>query len=179
MKSDSRWIDEFRTRYASWWPEAAPLITRHEYVAAFRTYPWPTFRETPWTPVGKPLAQSRVAVVTTGGLYRPAVDPPFDGDAPEGDWGFRALPREVDLRGLGIAHPHFLHEVAHADMNTIFPLERLAELEAAGVVGGLAPTHFSTMGYAPRAADLAAETAPAIASRMKAEGADLALVVPV
>ncbi|MEK7362985.1 MAG: glycine/sarcosine/betaine reductase selenoprotein B family protein, partial [candidate division NC10 bacterium] len=116
---------------------------------------------------------------TTGGLYRPGVDLPFDGDALEGDWGFRALPREVDLSGLAIAHPHFAHEAAEADMNTIFPLKRLGELEAAGLIGRLAPTHYSTMGYVTRAADLAAETAPAIAARMKAEGVEVALVIPV
>ncbi|MBI4591428.1 MAG: hypothetical protein HY725_21585 [Candidatus Rokubacteria bacterium] len=179
VKSDSQWLGEFRTKYALWWREAAPLIAQHQYAPAFKTYPWPAFREAPWTPVGKPVAQSAAAVVTTGGLYRPGVDPAFDGAALEGDWGFRALPRDVDLRGLAIAHPHFPHEVAEADMNTIFPLERLVELEAAGVIGRLAPTHYSTMGYVTRAADLAAGTAPGIASRMKTEGVDVALVIPV
>jgi glycine/betaine/sarcosine/D-proline reductase family selenoprotein B len=179
VKSDSRWIGEFQARYASWWPEAAPLIARHEYGVAFKTYPWPVFSETPWTPLRKPVAQSAVAVVSTGGLHRPGVDPAFDGVAPEGDWGFRALPRDVELSSLAIAHPHFSHAVAEADMNTIFPLERLAELEASGVIGRLASTHYSTMGYVTRAADLAAETAPALASRMKAEGVDVALVIPV
>ncbi len=179
VRSDSRWFGEFRAKYAPWWAEAEALIAQHQFAQAFRTYPWPAFREAPWAPVGKPVARSAVAVVTTGGLYRPGADPAFDADALEGDWGYRALPRDVDLSDLAIAHPHFSHEAAEADMNTIFPLDRLAELEAAGVIGRLAPTHYSTMGYVTRADHLAAETAPAIASRMKAEGVDLALVVPV
>lgn len=179
VKSGSQWLAEFRAKYDSWWVEARPLIAQHQHGLAFKTYPWPTFRETPWTPVGKPVVQSCVAVVTTAGLYRPGVDPAFDSEALEGDWGFRALPRDVALRGFAIGHTHFSHEVAEADMNTIFPLERLMELEAEGVIGRLAPTHYSTMGYVTRAADLAAETAPAIAARMKAEGVDTALVVPV
>ena len=179
VRSDASWLAEFRSQYAAWWPEAQPLIAEHQYGLAFKTYPWPTFREAPWAPPGKLVARSTVGVVTTGGLYRPGVDLPFDGDALEGDWGFRALPRDVDLSGLAIAHPHFSHEVAEADMNTIFPLQRLAELEAAGVIGRLALTHYSTMGYVTRAADLAAETAPVIAARMKAEGVDVALVIPV
>ncbi|MFZ1057986.1 MAG: hypothetical protein WAP47_02210, partial [Candidatus Rokuibacteriota bacterium] len=134
VRSDARWLAEFRSQYAAWWPEAHPLIAQHQYGPAFKTYPWPTFHEAPWTPLGKPVAQSALAVVTTGGLYRPGVDLPFDGDALEGDWGFRALPREVDLTGLAIAHPHFAHEAAEADMNTIFPLKRLGELEAAGLI---------------------------------------------
>lgn len=179
VKSGAGWLADFRSRYDTWWVEARPLIAQHEFGKAFKSYPWPAFHDTPWTPLARPLAESTVAVVTTAGLYRPGVDPAFDSDALEGDWGFRALPREVRLAGLAIAHTHFSHEVAEADMNTIFPLERLAELAAAGVVGCLARTHYSIMGYVTRAADLAAETAPEIAARMKAEGVDLALVIPV
>jgi len=179
VKSDASWLSGFRTGYGPWWAEARPLIEAHQYAQAFKSYPWPTFSATPWTPVTKPLSQSRLAVVTTAGLYRPGIDGPFDGDGPEGDWSFRALPRHVDLKALAIAHAHFSHEVAEADMNTIFPLERLAEIEANGVIGAVASTHYSTMGYVTRAADLAEETAPAIAARMKAEAVDVALVIPV
>ncbi|MBI4611964.1 MAG: hypothetical protein HY726_23485 [Candidatus Rokubacteria bacterium] len=179
VKSDAGWLTEFRARYGPWLSEARPLLEAHQYAQAFKTYPWPTFVSSPWAPVRKPLSESRLAVVTTAGLYRPGIDAPFDGQNPEGDWSFRALPRGVDPKVLAIAHPHFPHEVAEADMNTIFPLERLAELEASGVIGPLAPTHYSTMGYVTRAADLAAETGPAIASRMEAEAVDVALVIPV
>lgn len=179
VKSDSGWLGDFRTRYGPWWAEARPLIEAHQYAQAFKSYPWPTFSTAPWTPVTTPLSRSRLAVVTTAGLYRPETDAPFDGAGPEGDWSFRALPRDVDLNALAIGHTHFSHEVAKADMNTIFPLERLAEIEANGVIGALASTHYSTVGYATRAADLAVETAPAIASRMKAEAVDIALVIPV
>jgi len=179
VKSDPRWIPEFRERYAVWWPEAAPLIGRHDYGAAFKGYPWPAFTESPWTPVAKPLAQSRIAVVSTGGLYRPGEDEAFDAKAGEGDWTWRALPASAPIGALGIAHDHFAHEVAREDMNTIFPLDRLRELAAAGVIGGLAPTHYSIMGYCPRAADLAEVAAPAIAASLEAEGVDVALVIPV
>jgi len=179
MKADSGWIDEFRARYADWWPEARPMIDRHDYATAFKTYPWPAFSTAPWTPVTKPLAGSRIGVVTTGGLYRAGVDAPFDGGAPEGDRSFRSIPADVPIQALAIAHEHFAHEVAEADMNTIFPLDRLRELQSAGLIGGLADTHFSIMGYCTRAADLAEGAAPAIAAGLRAAGADVALVVPV
>jgi D-proline reductase (dithiol) PrdB len=178
-KADSGWIDEFRARYADWWPEAQPMIERHDYAAAFKTYPWPAFSTAPWTPVTQPLAASRVGVVTTGGLYRAGVDAPFDGGAPEGDWSFRSIPAGVPIQTLAIAHEHFAHEVAEADMNTIFPLDRLRELQAARVIAGLTDVHFSIMGYCTRAADLAEGAAPAIAAALQAAGADVALVVPV
>ncbi|MBI4635737.1 MAG: hypothetical protein HY727_05250 [Candidatus Rokubacteria bacterium] len=179
LASDGRWIPAFRARYASWWETARPLIAEHQYGPAFKTYPWPTFEDAPWTPVAKPLRESRVAIVTTGGLYRPSIDRPFDGEALEGDPSFRAIPARTDPTTLAIAHPHFNHEVARADMNTIFPLERLGELRAEGAIGSVAATHYSTMGYVTRAADLAEETAPAIALAMRAEAVDVALIVPV
>jgi len=179
VKTDPSWLTEFRARYAEWWPHACPMIERHDYAAAFKTYPWPTFATTPWTPLVKPLAESRIGVVTTGGLYRAGVDDAFDGHAPAGDWSFRAIPAEVPIQKLAIAHEHFAHEVAETDMNTIFPLDRLRELQAAGTVKGLADVHYSIMGYCPRAADLAESTAPAIAAGLLDAGADVALVIPV
>jgi D-proline reductase (dithiol) PrdB len=178
-KSDRSWIGEFRGRYGPWWTEARPLIEAHQYAQAFKTYPWPEFTSSPWTPVVRPLAESRIAVVTTGGLCRQGIDAPFDGDNPEGDWSFRALPRSVAAETIAVTHPHFPHEVAEADLNTIFPLSLLAEIETKGLIGELAPTHYSTMGYVTRAAELAEESAPAIASLMKAERVDVALVIPV
>lgn len=179
MRSDTRWIDGFRAAYDTWWEGARPLLEEHQYAQAFRDYPWPAFAETPWTPVTKPLHASRVAVVTTAGLYRRGVDRPFNGATPDGDTSYRALPADVDAKRLAIAHQHFNHGLAEADLNTVFPLERLQELTREGLVGALASTHYSTMGYALRAADLAEETAPAIALRMAGEGVDVALIVPV
>lgn len=179
MKSDAGWLKGFKARYAEWWPEAQPMIERHDYATAFKTYPWPTFETTPWTPATKPLAESRIGVVTTGGLYRTGVDVPFDAGAPEGDWSFRAIPSGVPIQTLTIGHAHFAHEVAEADMNTIFPLDRLRELQAAGLIKGLTDVHFSVVGYCTRAADLAEGAATAIAAGLKAAGADVGLVVPV
>lgn len=179
MNSDGTWIAPFRAAYAAWFATARPLLEQHDYAKPFKTYPWPTFAESPWTPVTKPLAASRVAVVTTAAVYRLGADRPFDGAAPAGDTSYRAIPIGTVLGSLAIAHTHFPLDVAQADMNTIFPLERLAELKRGGAVGELAPTHYSTMGYATDAALLAETTAPAIAARMRDERVDVALIVPV
>lgn len=178
-RSDARWIAEFRARYETWWPAARPLIAAHEYAAAFKTYPWPTFADSPWTPVSKPLATSRVAVVTTGGLYRPGAQAPFDAEALEGDASCREIPGDQNLPDLGIAHAHFPHGPARADMNVILPLERLSALAEQRVIGSVAPTHYSIMGYVTNAADLAERTAPVIAARMREDAVDVALMVPV
>ncbi|MEX2148377.1 MAG: glycine/sarcosine/betaine reductase selenoprotein B family protein [Candidatus Rokuibacteriota bacterium] len=173
------WMPDFRARFDAWWPAARPLLEAHAFAQAFATYPWVAFDDVPWTAVTRPLAAMRIALVTTAGLYRHGVDAPFMAEAPDGDAGYRALPRPAPLASLKVSHVHFNREGAEADINTVYPIERLAEMERAGEIGSVAPTHYSIMGYAPRAADLAAQTAPAIARAMRAEGVDAALLVPV
>jgi D-proline reductase (dithiol) PrdB len=178
-RADGSWIPAFRTRYVEWWPQAEPLIREHKYQEAFKTYPFPTFATSPWAPVAKPLRQATVALVTTGAVYRRGTDKPFGSDDPEGDLGFRLIPREVQPASLDVLHPHIPQQVPREDMNTIFPLWRLAELRSEGIVGRVADTHYSILGYNTRAADMAEHTAPALAALLKAERVDLALVVPV
>jgi len=178
MKAEQDWIEDFRVAYGHWLPEALPLLDRAEYQAAFRFYPFPEFDTTPWTPVTKPLAASRLGVVTTAGVYRPAVDPPFV-QGPEGEVSLRRIPGDVALADLDVSHAHIPEHVARQDMNTVLPLDHLRALVAAGVLGGLAGTHFSVMGYATRAADLAETVAPEIAEALVQDRVDLALLVPV
>lgn len=179
MHDDAAWLADYPTRYAEWWAAARPLLERHEYPQAFKSYPRPAVGETPWTPLARPLAECRLAVVTTAGLYRPGADAPFAGEAPDGDFTWRAIPLDTPPSGLEIAHTHFNTDVARADLNTVFPIERLAEMCEEGVLGSLAPTHYSVMGYCTPAHLLAERTAPAVAARMRDEGVDAALVVPV
>jgi|MudIll2142460700_1097286.scaffolds.fasta_scaffold790686_1 D-proline reductase (dithiol) PrdB len=178
MKADRDWIEEFRIAYDHWLAEAMPLLERGDYQAAFRFYPFPEFETIPWTPVTKPLAASRLAVVTTAGTHRTGVDAPFR-HGPEGDVSLRRIPGDVALADLDVSHSHMPEQIAREDMNTVFPLDHLRELVAAGALGSLAGTHFSLMGYATRAADIAETVAPEIAEAMAQDRVDLALLVPV
>ena len=66
------------------------------------------------------------------------------------------------------------------DINVALPLDRVRELVAAGEVGALADTHYSTMGFQGNDPKTQAETsAPEIAASMRNEGVDLALLAPV
>jgi D-proline reductase (dithiol) PrdB len=178
MNADQDWIEDFRVAYAHWVADAMPLLEKEDYQAAFRFYPFPEFETIPWTPVSKPLAASRLAVVTTAGTYRKGVDAPFR-HGPEGDISLRRIPGDVVLADLDVSHSHMPEQIARQDMNTVFPLDHLRELVAAGSLGSLAGTHFSIMGYATRAADIAETIAPEIAETMAQDRVDLALLVPV
>ena len=177
-KAEGSWIPEFRAKYEAWLPGALPLIRAHQYAEAFKAYPFPVFAGAPWTPLATPLERARLGVVTTAGVYRRGIDPPFD-DTEEGDPRLLALPADVALDALDVAHSHIPQELARADMNVVLPLAHLRDLVRAGKLGSLAPRVFSVVGYRTRAHDVAQETAPRIAAALAEDGVTLALVVPV
>jgi D-proline reductase (dithiol) PrdB len=63
------------------------------------------------------------------------------------------------------------------DRNVVFPLDRLRELAAEGVIGSVAPTHYSFMGATDpvQMEGYARE----VASRLKSDAVDAVLLSPV
>lgn len=97
IKADTSWIPEFRAKYEAWFPAALPLLRAHQYAAAFKTYPFPAFGGTPWTPLATPLGRACLGVVTTAGVYRRRVDAPFQDCQADGAT-FLAMLRAEGLR---------------------------------------------------------------------------------
>jgi glycine/betaine/sarcosine/D-proline reductase family selenoprotein B len=179
VKSDARWIADFRARFEPWWAGAQSQLAADEDATALATYPYPTFDEVPWTPFKRRLARCRVALVTTGGLFRPGIDVAFDGGSLIGDTSFRVIPSTAGPEDFAVAHRHFPRGPAEADINTIFPLALLRDAAEEGVIGYVAPTHYSTIGHVLHADELALVTAPTLAALMREEGVDVALLIPV
>ncbi len=96
----------------------------------------------PWTPFKKPLAESTVAIVSTGGFYLEGEEP-FDVDSAFGEAGFRTIPSDFDKGKLKIAHTHYPHARVNNDINVLFPIDRLKELAQAKVIGKLSPNFYS------------------------------------
>lgn len=145
-----------------------------------RAYPWRRIDPVPWTPPTKPLAQSRVALVSSAALVlrgQQAFDPHVRG----GDVSFREIPAGTDVRSLVDTHRSemFDHSGIAADANLAFPLDRLRELESDGVIGAVAPRHFSVMGSILAPGRLVRDTAPVIAKTLASDAVDVALLVPV
>ena len=130
---------------------------------------------TPCTPP-KPLAEARVAIVTTAGLR---TDGQLHWQA--GDEGYHVLPG--DARDLGLAHlaPNFDRSGYIADPNVVFPVDRLRELEARGRIGSVAERHFSFMGGQPdhQLSTMRLDTGPAVARLLGEDGVDVVLLTPV
>ena len=107
-------------------------------------------------------------------------DPPFDMSDPEGDPSFREMPSDVDPRLLTITHNYYDHAAADRDINVVLPLGRLRELADEGQVGAVAPHAYSFMGHIDgrHLRTLLEETAPAVADRLRADGAEAVFLTP-
>lgn len=135
---------------------------------------------TPCAPLRKPLAQARVALVTTAGLHTPEQSG-FDHSNKRGDSSYREIPNEVDVQTLIESHRSYAfdHSGVEADRNLVFPLDRFRELQARGVIGGLNRRHFSFMGSIVGPRKLIDETAPEVARMLREDGVEAALLTPV
>jgi D-proline reductase (dithiol) PrdB len=144
----------------------------------------PTHPPIPWAPVTKPLARSKVALVSTAGISMQG-DTPFDmeGERRRPTWGdpsWRRLRADATGESVDVNHLHIDTSYAKRDLDVALPVDRLRELVAAGVVGAMAESHYSVMGY--QGADTTAletRSAPEIAAAMRSEEVDLALLAPV
>lgn len=126
----------------------------------------------PWAPLGRPLEEATVAIVTTSGTHL-ASDPPFNLTS---DATFRVIPGTAEPADLTISHLAYDRTDALSDINLVFPLPRLRELEVEGVIGRVADRHYG-FGLCGQA-NLLIEPAREVARRMREDGVDLALLVP-
>jgi D-proline reductase (dithiol) PrdB len=150
------------------------------YQIFMKAYP---YRRVDWRPgarLQKPLGEARVAVVTTAAFFRPD-QPAFDLSIRGGDISYRIIPIDTDLSTLGIAHRSdaFDHRGLESDRNLALPLDRLRSLAAEGVLGPVAPRHFSFMGSIAAPGRLIAGTAPEVARMLLEDEVDAVLLTPV
>jgi len=145
-----------------------------------RAYRWRRVDPVPWAPLEKPLAQCRLALVSSAGFVLPDQQP-FDESVRGGDVTFRGIPNDADVSDLADTHrsESFDHTGLCRDPNVAFPLDRVRELAESGRVGSLAHTHLSFMGSITEPGRLVRDTAPEAASSLVDDSVDVALLVPV
>jgi len=140
-------------------------------------------REIPWTPIDRPLHECRIAAISSGGIAL-KTDEPFDGEIERQDpWrsdpSFRVLPSTATEEDVEIHHLHIDPSFGHQDLNCVLPLQRLAELEASGELGSVAPRHYSFMGYTTDASTLLENSVPSMVRCLQEDQVDLVLLVPI
>ncbi len=131
----------------------------------------------PMARLGKPLNMARLTFVSSAGV-QPKGTMPFDVVHPVGDYSFRRVPSSSATADLEIHQLKYPTAGAHRDLNVIFPIERLQELAAEGVIGGLTPNFFSFIGYNMDPERLERTLAEEIAAAVVADGAEAALLSP-
>jgi glycine/betaine/sarcosine/D-proline reductase family selenoprotein B len=156
--------------------------TRNYYRAIGYTTPyrWAHHIEAPFTPLKKPLARSRVTIVTTAAPYRPDKGDQGPGAAYNGSAKFYQVYSGDTLQQHDLRISHIGYDRAHTsaeDSGTWFPLPALLRLREAGRIGAVtqrfhgAPTN--------RSHRVTVETdAPEILRRCREDDTDVAILVP-
>lgn len=140
-----------------------------------RPYPTPPNFDPPkLTLLRKPISESTVGIFTSAGVQL-RNDKPL---AETNDLSYRLIPRDIPLPQLVVAHKTPVRVWALEDLNVAFPRDRLAELEADGTIGRLAPQAVSMVGSITRFTELIQKTVPALKEEFDAQGVDLVFLFP-
>jgi len=151
--------------------------TREKYDAlGYEEYRWlESEQRPPWTRLSKPLAESRLGLISTGGVY-------VSGQTAftyKDDTTHRAIPTDVDTSRLRATHFAYDLTDARTDINCVFPIDTLRHLAADGVVGELAATFYTCMGGIYTRRRVREELVTALVERCAADEVDVVLLVPV
>ena len=151
--------------------------TRDTYRSlGYGDYTWAHNPDTPpWTPVTMPLADARLALIATGGIY-PTGQVAF---THKDDTSHREIPTDVDVDELRVTHFAFDQTDARRDPNVVFPIEPLRALVADRTLGSLTSHALTMMGGIYSQRRLGEELTPILVDRVHQMHADLVLLVPV
>jgi D-proline reductase (dithiol) PrdB len=163
-------------------PIAYMARTRDYYQAIGYTTPyrWGHYVDAPFQPLQKPLAQSRVALITTAAPFDPAKGDQGPGASYNGGAKFYSVydgdtSKPPDLRISHIAYDR-VHTSAE-DSATWFPLPQLQRLARERRIGEVAPRFFGAPTNRSHRVTLETD-APEILARCRADQVDAAVLVP-
>lgn len=161
-----------------------PYLTRiREYYTALgygEPYRWMQFDDVPFAPLGKPLHEARIGIVTTAVRYDPAKGEQGPGAAYNGAAKFFEVYSETTAREPDLRIAHIAIDRDHTtatDPASWFPLRALRWLAEAGEVGALAPRfHGLPTNRSHRVSGQV--DAPELVARCRADGLDGVVLVP-
>src|SRR6267378_6560954 len=115
--------------------------TRDYYLRlGYPAYRWAHFDEAPFTPLARPLAQSRLALITTAAPFQPGAGDQGPGAPYNAAAKFYKVYSDSTASAPDLRISHVGYDRKHTtarDINTYFPLERMREAVAAGRIGSL------------------------------------------
>ena len=140
-------------------------------------YQWTINESAPLHRLSKPLAESTVTLLTSGGISLCNM-PGFDPMA-RNDHRLDAIERTAGASDFQIHDAYYDHSDADRDINCQFPIDRLRELAAAGEIGAVAPRFWSGfMGRIYNRSKVLEESAPAFVAELEKDEVDLLIAVP-
>lgn len=170
-------------------------VVEHVYnwqVKAYTGKPSWEYDESPFSPLGKPLSESSIGLLTTSGHYVEGEDPePFGvkgmdqgiaqariSDFIKSEPVLSTIPTDSARENLRVRHGGYDIRAAEQDFNTVLPMDRLVELEQDGIIGSVLGNAYSFVGACSQI-PLRNDVAPQWAEMLKAQGVDGMILVPV
>ena len=142
----------------------------------FPPYQWSQFDSSPWTPFDKSLNQARIALISSGGIFKDDQEP-FNPWAVN-DLSYRKIPIDTPFEQLKLHHNYFDHRDALKDLNCVFPVHRLKELAQSGFIKSMTPEAITLgMGRLYKRTALQKQTVPEIVEILQDQNADAVLLV--
>ena len=144
-----------------------------------KPYRWAHFEDAPFTPLKRPLAESRIVLISTSEIAR-RTDEDQRTPLEKGEVGnVYPIPSDTPLNDL---YSHSLSFDKHAttldDVNAFFPITRLQEKVADGRIGSMASDAIALYNaYSQRRTREV--DAPEVLAHCRADNVDVALLVPV
>ena len=133
----------------------------------------PVFEQPAFT-TPPPLEEATVAIVTSASLHHPDQD-----DFAPKDTSYRVLDATRHDYVVGHWSPNFDTAGVAADLNVVFPIDRLDELAAQGRIGKVADQHLAFAGNQFDLAQIRMDGGPAGAAFLKEQGVGVVLLTPV
>lgn len=169
--------------FAPDWDSPVPYIRRtHEWYDTLgygNPYKYAHHTDVPFTRLRKPLAESRVVLLTTAAPFQPdkgdqGPSAPYNASAKffavySGD---TAIDHDLRVSHVGVDRAHIT-----ADANTWFPLPALRRAAACGRIGSVAPRFHGVPTNRSQRHTLEVDC-PEVLARCREDGADVAVLVP-
>jgi D-proline reductase (dithiol) PrdB len=151
--------------------------TRDQYSAlGYPPYQWVENSAPPaWARLEKPLAQCRVGLIGSGGIYQTGQVAFHYRD----DLSVRVIDTRAPTSMLRATHFAYDLTDARSDPNVVFPIDTLRRLADERYIGALAERAYAFMGGIYSSRKVRETLAPELADRMVRDAVDVVLLVPV
>jgi D-proline reductase (dithiol) PrdB len=162
-------------------PYRERISTYYQTLGYGAPYRWAHYAEVPFAPLKKPLAQTRLGLITTAAPFQPGKGDQGPGAAYNGGAKFYKVysgdtGSDHDLRISHIGYDR-VHTTA-TDSNSWFPLPLLREVAKSGCIGELAPRFHGAPTNRSQRATLE-QDCPELLARVRQDQADAVILVAV